>query len=180
MRVISGILKGTVIRPPSGLPVRPTTDRAKESLFNILQVRYDFKNLQVLDLFAGTGNISLEFCSRGAMEVIAVDVDARCIQFIKSLKHSYQLNMLDVVKKDVFSYLNQTNKLFDIIFSDAPYAHPRLGEIPEIVYKNKLLSARGCLIIEHESHLDLSREKGYFEKRVYGQSTFSFFKQVSE
>lgn len=179
MRVISGSLKGTVIRPPSGLPVRPTTDRAKESLMNILQVRYDFEGLKVLDLFAGTGNISIEFCSRGAQEVVAVDAHSGCAEFIKSLKQSYKLNMLKVIRKDVFSYLKNLNENFDIIFSDAPYNHPRLAEIPRIVQEHKLLHDSGCLIVEHESHLDLSHELGYFEKRVYGQSTFSFFKQVS-
>lgn len=175
MRIVAGQLKGIVIQPPKGLPVRPTTDRAKESLFNILNNTYSFETVCVLDLFAGTGNISYEFCSRGAPDVVAVDKDYGCIQFIKSMKLKHNLKSLQVIKSDVFGYLNICSRQFDIIFADPPYALHKTQNIPSIIISKNLLREGGALIIEHGADLDLSNETGFFEKRVYGQSVFSFF-----
>jgi 16S rRNA (guanine966-N2)-methyltransferase len=155
VRIISGTLKGILIEAPKGLPVRPTTDRAKESLFNILENKLDIEQLEVLDLFSGTGNISYEFVSRGAAKVTAVDNQ--------------------VIKKDAFQFIKSSENKYDLIFADAPYAHPQLIQIPELVYKHQLLKPGGLLIVEHESLLSFKQHQGFTEERVYGQSTFSFF-----
>jgi 16S rRNA (guanine(966)-N(2))-methyltransferase RsmD len=176
LRIISGTHKGIIINPPKGLPVRPTTDRAKESLFNILENNFNFNELSCLDLFSGTGNIAYEFCSRGATKVMSVDIDFGCVKFIKESIQKQQFNQLTALKKDVFSFMNQCTEKFDIIFADAPYALDKLPTIPVKVFENQLLTEKGWLIIEHQSNLDLSNQTHFFEKRNYGQSTFSFFK----
>lgn len=176
MRIISGEQKGILINPPKGLPVRPTTDRAKESLFNILENNFDIDELSVLDIFSGTGNIAYEFASRQAAKVVAVDINDKCVQFIKSVKEKNRFDTLQVVKKDAFGFLKSTLEKYDIIFADAPYAHKQIIEIPRIVHEKQLLSEKGWLIVEHESLLDLDSEPGFFDKRIYGQSAFSFFK----
>lgn len=176
MRIVAGKLKGTIISAPSGLPVRPTTDRAKEALFNILNNYFEFEELTILDLFAGTGNMSFEFCSRGVQQVISVERDFGCIQFIKQMKQKYSLQELTVVKRDVFTYLLQCDQKFDIIFADPPYALHRIHELPVMIAAKDMLNPNGWLIIEHGSDLDMSSQTGFFEKRVYGQSVFSFFK----
>lgn len=175
MRIISGHLKGILIAPPKGLPVRPTTDRAKESLFNILENQLNLSQLKVLDLFSGTGNISYEFISRGAAKVIAVDLNFKCVEFIKSMKQKHQMTTLDVIKRDAFSYLKGTLEKFHVIFADAPYAHRDIYQIPRLVSEKDLLQPNGMLIVEHEIMLDLSQEPGFMHKREYGQSCFSFF-----
>jgi 16S rRNA (guanine966-N2)-methyltransferase len=178
VRIISGEHKGILINPPKGLPVRPTTDRAKESLFNILENNFDIDTLTVLDIFSGTGNIAYEFASRGAVKITAVDINEKCVQFIKSTKDKNRFEFLQVFKKDAFAFLKSAPEKYDIIFADAPYAHKQIIEIPRIVNDKKLLNEKGWLIVEHESLLDLDQEPGFFDKRVYGQSAFSFFKAV--
>ncbi|MES2779807.1 MAG: RsmD family RNA methyltransferase [Bacteroidota bacterium] len=176
MRIVSGTHRSILIQPPKGLPVRPTTDRAKESLFNIIENNFDIEDLTVLDIFSGTGNIAYEFASRGAVKITAVDINEKCLLFIKSVKEKLKLTSLQVVKKDAFAYLNNTPEKYDIIFADAPYAHKQIIDIPRIVHAKQLLTETGWLIVEHESLLDLDKEPGFFDKRVYGQSAFSFFK----
>lgn len=178
MRIISGTHKSILIQPPKGLPVRPTTDRAKESLFNILENLYDIESLTVLDLFSGTGNIAYEFASRGSQKVVAVDVNEKCTGFIKLMQHKLQLKQLQVVRKDAFAFIRQCTDTFDLVFADAPYAHKELMTIPRLVAEKKLLRAGGLLIVEHETILDLSVEPGFEQVREYGQSAFSFFKPV--
>ena len=178
MRIISGNYKGIIIQPPKGLPVRPTTDRAKESLFNILENHFVFENTVCLDLFSGTGNIAYEFCSRGAKKVTSVDVDFGCVKFIKETAKKYEFEQLNVIKKDVFSFINQCSDKFDIIFADAPYALEKLPQISLHIFEKKLLNKNAWLVIEHQSNLDLSSQSFFFEKRNYGQSAFSFFKNT--
>jgi len=175
VRIISGDLKGILIQPPKGLPVRPTTDRAKESLFNIIENNFNVDELSVLDLFSGTGNISYEFASRGTPEITAVDLNFKCVEFIKSMKQKHQLSALEVVKKDAFVFLKSTPKTYDIIFADAPYAHRDINQLPKLVAERNLLKPKGWLIVEHETTLDLDQEPNYSHKREYGQSCFSFF-----
>jgi 16S rRNA (guanine(966)-N(2))-methyltransferase RsmD len=175
LRIISGTHKGILLHAPSGLPVRPTTDRSKESLFNILENNFDIKKLTVLDIFSGTGNIAYEFCSREAKYVDAVDVNEKCIAFIKQTKLKLNFENLHPIKKDAFSYLKNCTEKYDIIFADAPYANKQIIEIPRLTAENNLLNEKGWLIVEHEVHLDLNSEKGFFDKRIYGQSAFSFF-----
>lgn len=175
MRIIGGTKKGLIIQAPKGLPVRPTTDRAKESLFNILDTRYHLDGIAVLDLFAGTGNMSYEFASRGATQVLSVDADFGCVNFIKQSAKSFGLNQISARKQDVFTFLNKTDQTFDIIFADPPYGITRIPELATQIMQGNYLKSEGLLVVEHSSLQDLSQVPGFKEKREYGQSTFSFF-----
>lgn len=176
MRIISGKLKGRKITAPKNLPVRPTTDMAKESLFNILNNLYYFDGISIIDLFAGTGNISLEFASRGTKSILAVDSNYHCIKFINKI--SNQLNVtIQTLKADVFKFL-ETNKIkSDVIFADPPYEfeNDRFMQIANLVFENELLSENGTLIIEHSKHTDLSEHQHFSYSRKYGGCVFSFF-----
>lgn len=175
MRIIGGDKKGLLIQAPKGLPVRPTTDRAKESLFNILENRLHLDKVCVLDLFAGTGNMSFEFASRNALQVLCVDQDFGCINFIKKTSKSFGLNQIEARKQDVFTFLNQNKSQFDVIFADPPYGLSRISELAEMLSSAQFLKKDGLLIIEHATLQDLSFVKGFEQRREYGQSTFSFF-----
>jgi len=174
MRIVSGTHKGRIIKAPKNLPVRPTTDLAKESLFNILNNLVYFEGLKVLDLFSGTGNISYEFCSRGVAEIISVEQNFRCVKFIKQTAEQMGFKQLKVVQTNVFSYLNSGQK-FDIIFADPPYDIGRYEELTESIIKNNLLEEDGILIIEHPANIQLSHFPGYSQLRKYGRVHFSFF-----
>ncbi|RAJ37413.1 RsmD family RNA methyltransferase [Pedobacter cryoconitis] len=175
MRIIGGKLKGIRMNAPASLPVRPTTDMAKEALFNILYNTYDFDSCSVLDLFSGTGNISIEFASRGIKEVTAVDKHSGCIFWLKSVIEKYELNEITLQKADVFKFLEQHTKSYQIIFADPPYDLTTIPQIPQLVAKNKLLTENGLLVVEHPSLLKLKDQPGYKETRRYGNSSFSFF-----
>ena len=176
MRIVSGIHKGKKIFAPKKLPVRPTTDFAKEALFNILHNNYHFSGVTVLDLFSGTGNISYEFASRGAESIIAVDAHLECVKFIN--KTTEELDMpITTVKSDVFKYLAATPVTSDIIFADPPYNFEvdSLEQLVTATFENKLLKEDGVLIIEHSKKMDLSSLEHFSEARKYGNSMFSFF-----
>lgn len=175
MRIIGGKLKGIRIHPPKNLPVRPTTDLAKEALFNILQNQFHLENLKILDLFSGTGNISLEFASRNAKYVTSVDKNFGCYQFLKKTAVEQKLAQIKAVKADVFKFLNQETEKFDLIFADPPYDLNRIPELPQIVFEKDLLLPNGVLIVEHQSMQDLTGHPNFKEKRKYGYSSFSFF-----
>jgi 16S rRNA (guanine966-N2)-methyltransferase len=177
MRIIGGRLKGIRFNAPESLPVRPTTDMAKEALFNILYNTYDFDSCDVLDLFCGTGNISFEFASRGINKVTAVDKHSGCVYWVKSVIQKYGLEQIDVQKGDVFKFLEQHKAAYQIIFADPPYNLPTIPLIPELVMKNNLLTDNGMLIVEHPSLLKLNNLPGYTETRRYGNSSFSFFEK---
>ncbi len=161
---------------PKKLPVRPTTDMAKEALFNILNHQFYFKDVSVLDLFSGTGNISYEFASRGSKHIYAVDVNSYCIKFISRVARELGFNITPI-KVDVFTYLEKSNIKVDIIFADPPYdmALVDLERIPQLVFKNNLLTENGILVMEHSKHVDLSRSLNFSNSRKYGGSVFSFF-----
>jgi len=176
MRIISGKLKGIRFNPPKNLPVRPTTDMAKEALFNILQNQIDIDFIKVLDLFSGTGNISLEFASRNAVSVTSVDKNFGCYNYLKKVADEQKIDNLKVIKADVFKFLNEETEKFDLIFADPPYDLSRIPEIASLVFDKNLLVEDGILIIEHQSMQDLSNHPNFTDKRVYGYSAFSFFK----
>jgi len=176
MRIIGGKLKGLRLNPPNNLPVRPTTDMAKEALFNILNNQIDFEGIMMLDLFSGTGNIAMEFASRGAEQVIAVDRSIQCINYLKDTARQHKLEQISTFKADVFKYLEMETDQYDLIFADPPYDLNRIPEIPKIVFKKKLLKQGGMLIVEHQSMQNLSQQTGFVEQRKYGHSSFSFFK----
>src|SRR4051812_24271964 len=146
MRIIGGRLRGLRLNPPTNLPVRPTTDLAKEALFNILQNQIDIEGARVLDLFSGTGNLSLEFASRDAAEVISVDKSIRCIHYLKDTARKHKLDQIKTYNADVFKYLELETEPYDLIFADPPYDLSRIPEIVKIVFERKLLSPEGILI----------------------------------
>lgn len=176
MRIISGIHKGKRLTAPKKLPVRPTTDIAKEGLFNILNNRFYFPEITIIDLFAGTGNIAYEFSSRGADHITAVDANYGCVSYIAKTAKELDAN-IDVIKSDVFQYLEKNAETADIIFADPPYDLDLVlfKKIAELVFKREKLNPDGVLIIEHSKHTDLSDEKGFVSARRYGSSVFSFF-----
>ncbi len=176
MRIISGTHKGRRITAPSKLPVRPTTDVAKEALFNILNNRFHISQVSVLDLFSGTGNISYEFAARGAEEITAVDANYDCVKFIK--KTASELDFpVTTVKSDVFKYLEKVPVRADIIFADPPYNLDKkeFSRIADLVFEKAMLNDNGQLILEHSKHTDLSDLPNFLESRKYGSSVFSFF-----
>lgn len=181
MRIISGDYKGRRIIAPAKLPVRPTTDMAKEALFNILNNRYYFDELKVLDLFAGTGNISYEFASRGTEHITAVDADYGCIKFINATSESFKMP-IKIIKSDVFKYLELASERYDIIFADPPYEFSleEFSNIPKLVFQNQLLTEDGLLIVEHSKHTDLSALDHFEERKNYGGNAFSFFQNPSK
>lgn len=177
MRIISGKHKGRRLSAPKKLPVRPTTDMAKEGLFNILNNQYNFGSLTVIDLFSGTGNISYEFASRGVKEIIAVDAHYGCVGYIKSTADELDAP-IDIIKSDVFKFLEKNDHLSaDIIFADPPYnfTEEQFGEIASLVFKNNLLNDDGVLIIEHSKYTSLENAPHHSTDRKYGGSIFSFF-----
>jgi len=178
MRIIGGSLKGLRLNPPKNLPVRPTTDLAKEALFNILLNQIEFEGIKVLDLFSGTGNISLEFASRGASEVISVDRSIHCVNYLKDTSRQHKLAQIKTYREDVFKYLNVETEQYDLIFADPPYDLNRIPDLPKVVFEKNLLKPDGLLIVEHQSLQNLSNHPAFVEQRKYGHSSFSFFRPV--
>ncbi len=176
MRIISGKYKGRRITAPKNLPVRPTTDMCKESLFNILNNHFNFPELKILDLFAGTGNISYEFGSRGSEPIIAVDADYGCVNFIKKTAQEFEMN-ITAIKSDVFKFLEKHTANYDLIFADPPYdlAQKDFEKIIALIFENELLDEEGMLIIEHSKHTSLEHLEHFSSARNYGGSVFSFF-----
>lgn len=181
MRIISGKYKGRRLQAPKNLPVRPTTDMAKESLFNILNNHYYFDNISVIDLFAGTGNISFEFASRGTENIYALDNNYNCIKYINSTAKQLELDIA-TIKKDVYSFLESTSIQADVIFADPPYNFEaeKFLEIANLVFEKELLTEEGLLIIEHSKHTDLSEHEYFSYQKRYGGNVFSFFEKTTE
>jgi 16S rRNA (guanine966-N2)-methyltransferase len=179
MRIIGGALKGLRLNPPKNLPVRPTTDMAKEALFNILQNKIEFEGIKVLDLFSGTGNISMEFASRGAELVVAVDRSIHCVHYLKDTARQHGLTNITAFKEDVFKYLQIETEQYELIFADPPYDMNKIPEIPKIIFDKDLLLPGGLLIVEHQSMQNLSNHPAFTEHRAYGHSSFSFFTRLS-
>lgn len=176
MRIISGTHKSRNIVAPKSLPVRPTTDFAKESLFNILGNYFDFDTITVLDLFSGTGNITYEFASRGCKKITSIDENFNCCSFIKKTITSLDFQNVTVIKSDVFSFLKYCKDPFDLIFADPPYEHKQIETIPNLVFEKKLLNKEGWLILEHSASNDFTNHSCFFEQRNYGKVNFSIFR----
>lgn len=176
MRIISGKFKGRRIFPPKGLPVRPTTDMSKEALFNVLNNHFSFESLKVLDLFAGTGNISFEFASRGSTPITSVDADFGCVKFIKQVAAEYDFNIA-ATKSDVFTFLERNKATYDIIFADPPYNldQKTFDKIVLTVFEKNILQEDGMMIIEHSKYTKLDHLIHFSFKKSYGGSIFSFF-----
>ena len=175
MRIISGSCGGRTITPPKNLRARPTTDFAKENLFNVLGNMVDFEELEVLDLFAGTGSISYEFASRGAASVTSVEINTVHYNFIRTTAQGFGLKNIHPVKANVFLYLKSCAKQFDIIFSDAPYDLDGSEQVVDMVFENNLLREGGIFIFEHSKAQDFSQHPRFSKIKSYGSVQFSFF-----
>jgi 16S rRNA (guanine966-N2)-methyltransferase len=175
MRIISGSHKSRHIKPPKNLPVRPTTDMAKEALFNILSNNFDLNEVIVLDLFAGTGNITYEFASRGVLGVTSIDTELRCVDFIRSTAKELGFEAVLAFRSDAFRFLQNTQNTYDIIFCDPPYDMESIDAIPKIVMDKKLLRDGGWLVLEHSPRMNFSEMPGFMQHRKYGNVNFSIF-----
>jgi 16S rRNA (guanine966-N2)-methyltransferase len=176
MRIISGKYKGRRLQAPKNLPVRPTTDMAKEALFNILNNHFNFGELKILDLFAGTGNISYEFASRGSKPLVCVDADFGCINYIRKIATEFDFDITPI-KSDVFKFLEKHKTSYDIIFADPPYHLDKsdFEKISQLIFENELLDDAGMLIIEHSKDMKFEHLDNFSFSKTYGGTTFSFF-----
>lgn len=181
MRIISGKYKSKRLHAPKNLPVRPTTDFAKEALFNVLNNNYYLDEISVIDLFAGTGNISYELASRGCEDITAVDSHPGCVRYIAKTSDDLGMN-IKTVRSDVFKFLERTLQKSDLIFADPPYdmAAEDMLKIANLVFEREMLLPEGMLIIEHSKHTDLSQHEQFSDSRRYGGSVFSFFEYPAE
>ena len=177
MRIISGKYRGRTIVPPKNMKARPTTDFAKENLFNVLNNLVDYEELDVLDLFSGTGSISYEFASRGAKSVTSVEVNGVHHAFIKDTARKLGCENFYAVHANAFLYLKNTAKQFDLIFSDAPYDLEGSEQIVQMVFDGERLKEDGILIFEHSSKQDFSGHPNFWQLRSYGSVNFSFFRR---
>lgn len=175
MRIIRGSHQRRLIHPPANLPVRPTTDIAKESLFNVLEYYTDLENTRALDLFAGTGNISYELTSRGCEMVVAVENNPRCVKFIADTATLLNMKNLQVIRNDVFRFLTRPHTLFDLVFADPPYELAEIGLLPGLVLTTSVLKPDGVFVLEHPREFDFSNHAYFAEQRKYGKVNFSFF-----
>ena len=172
MRIISGTHKGRKINPPKNLPIRPTTDRAKEALFSIIDNKYYFKEKNMLDLFCGSGNISFEFASRGVEQVTAVDNNANCIEFIETTSKNLELNV-QTIKSDGLKFTQNCKQQFNFIFADPPYSYAHYQQLKEVIINNDLVKKDGLLIIEHNKEIAFEDDNVSIKK--YGIVHFSIF-----
>jgi len=176
MRIISGKYGGRRIHPPSNMPhTRPTTDVAKEGLFNILQTRVQLEGANTLDLFGGTGCISYELASRGATQLTIVEKDNQMLEFIKTNIEHLKIENAQLVRMDVFQYLNSCMQQYDIIFAGPPYALTTIDDLPRIIVERKLISPEGYFILEHTPRNNYENFAGFSFQRNYGATVFSFF-----
>ena len=177
MRIITGKFRGRQIHPPANLPVRPTTDFAKESLFNILNNVIDIEGLKVLDLFAGTGSISYEFFSRGSGSVTALDINPRCVAFINQTALSMNAENLEAIREDAFQFLKHPFGEYDLVYADPPYDMEGMDSLPDLVFGSKILKRERIFILEHSRDHDFSEHPGFEQHRKYGNVNFSFFRK---
>jgi 16S rRNA (guanine966-N2)-methyltransferase len=178
MRIIGGIHSGRKFHPPAGIPARPTTDVAKEGLFNTLQNLIDIEGITTLDLFGGTGSITYELASRGAADLTLVERDSTTLAFIK--KTSIELNLSDiihVIKGDVFKYMKQCTEQFDFIFAGPPYALETIDDLPMWVFEKNLLKPEGVFVLEHTPRNDYQQHPRFARMKNYGTTVFTFFTQ---
>ena len=175
MRIVGGKFKSIRFKPPKAFTSRPTTDFAKEGLFNTLSHRMELEEISVLDLFCGTGNISFEFLSRGA-SVVSVDQNFKCLKFMEQVtKKLKALNQLKLVRSDVQKYIIGCENAFDVVFMDPPFDQVNYDELIVLVYKHQIVKPEGLLIVEHHKKVDLSDLSNYEQTKKYGSVCFSFF-----
>ena len=174
MRIVTGLYKGRHFDVPRTFKARPTTDFAKENIFNVMMGSIDFEGTAALDLFAGTGSISLELLSRGCSEVVSVEMDRDHARFIGQCIDKIGAQGHTLIKGDAFRFLKSCKKQFDFIFADPPYALTNIDTIPDLALP--LLKEGGILVLEHGKHNDFSQHPRFIEHRCYGSVNFSLFK----
>ena len=182
MRVISGLYKHRRFNIPRSFKARPTTDFAKENLFNVLVSNYfDFEEgLSALDLFAGTGSISLELLSRGCNRVVSIEKDTQHFRFIRQIMQKIGTEKNILIHGDVFQYISRCQEKFDIIFADPPYELKELATIPDLILDHKMLNDNGILILEHGKNNNFKTHSNFLDHRVYGSVNFSFFRSQTK
>lgn len=174
MRIVGGTLGGRRFTPPANLPARPTTDLAREGLFNILNNLIDFEGCAALELFGGTGGVSYELVSRGAAPVTVVEQDAASVAFMKKTAAEFKIaDALSVVRGDVFKFLDNNTRRYDLVFADPPYALGRMGELPGLMLA--CLAEEGIAVLEHDSRHGFTELPGFLRMKAYGGTVFSFF-----
>jgi 16S rRNA (guanine(966)-N(2))-methyltransferase RsmD len=178
MRIISGELGGRRISPPANMPhTRPTTDIAKEGLFNIIQNNLDIEGLKTLDLFGGTGSISYELASRGASNLTIIEKDPSMHAFIQKTAASLKIENIQIIRMDVFKYIQQCTDTFDFIFAGPPYALSTIDQLPVRIFEKNLLNPGGWFVLEHTPRNDYTKFARYTTQRNYGTTIFSIFVQ---
>ncbi|MAQ69515.1 MAG: 16S rRNA (guanine(966)-N(2))-methyltransferase RsmD [Flavobacteriales bacterium] len=177
MRIISGIYKNRRINF-NNLRIRPTTDFAKESLFNVLSNYYDFNKISVLDLFAGSGNISYEFISRGSTHTTAIDSNLKCVKFMQKIQSKFAIDNFNIQHANSVFYLKKTQKKYDLIFADPPYTYQQneYDKIINLIFEKNILNTNGTLILEHSKLINFETCKYFYMKKRYGSVNFSFLK----
>ncbi|HVT85693.1 MAG TPA: RsmD family RNA methyltransferase [Chitinophagaceae bacterium] len=180
MRIISGEHGGRRFNPPSKMPyTRPTTDVAKEGLFNIIENNLDIPSLKTLDLFGGTGSISYELASRGAKDLTIVEKDITMYEFIKKTSTELKLENFRIIRSDVFKFVNHCSEKFDFIFAGPPYALANIDDLPKLIFEKQLLNPKGWFVLEHTPRNDYKKFPYYKTERNYGTTVFSIFIQPS-
>lgn len=177
MRIIGGKYKSKQIRPPANFRARPTTDFAKEALFNILENNFDIEELSVLDLFAGTGSITYEFASRGARRISTVEMNSTHYRFIRQMVQQLDLVQVNLVRSDAYKVIRNPWEAYDLVFADPPFDLAGLENLPELVLDSELMEPGSWFILEHPSNMQFNHVPGIFDHRNYGNVNFSFFKK---
>lgn len=175
MRIISGKYKGRIISPPKNFKARPTTDMARESLFNILSNTIDFDKINVLDLFSGTGSIGFEFASRGAEYVEMIDLNFKHYKHLKDTSEMMAIDNVQIIRADFFQYIRKIRKSFDIVFADPPFDMENFETVPRLIIESGLMGEKGLFIMEHSRSFNFKNLDGFTEQRNYGGVNFSFF-----
>lgn len=180
MRVITGKYKGKHFEVPRTFKARPTTDFAKENLFNVLRAYIDFEETRALDLFAGTGSITLELLSRGCPEVVCVERDRAHFGFLSKMFRSLDDEAVTPICGDALKFITKSSRSFDLVFADPPFALREISEIPDRVMSSQLVAPDGLFVLEHGKTNDFSQHPNFIEHRAYGSVNFSFFRHNKE
>lgn len=175
MRIIGGKYKSKRFNPPKNIPTRPTTDIAKEGLFNIIQNNYNIENIRFLDLFGGTGSLSYEMASRGCEDITTVEIFPKCANFIRKTSKELGLESHRIVQGDVFKFVSNCNERYDLIFAGPPYPLPNLASIPDLIFENDIVEGDGWFILEHNPNHNFENHPHFEVSRNYGSTIFSIF-----